>query len=77
MKRLLIVTAIGMLLASTAGCRFWNCLWRGPAYQQQCQPATVACPSTCVPSCNPCDSGAAVSTVTPGPVPFTATGAAQ
>ena len=33
MKRLLILTVLGMLLGSAAGCRFWDCLWRGPACQ--------------------------------------------
>jgi hypothetical protein len=70
MKRLLILTAVVMLLGSSMGCRFWNCLWRGPAQQQQ--QAAVVCPSPCMTSssCSPCDSGATVTTVTPSPVTY-------
>lgn len=68
MKRLLVIAVVGMLLGSTSGCRFWNCLWRGPA-QQQCAPAAIAYPSPCATTCSPCDTGATVTTSTPGPVP--------
>ena len=34
MKKLLILTVIGMLLAGLGGCRFMECLWRGPPCQQ-------------------------------------------
>jgi hypothetical protein len=59
MKRLLLLAVLGMLLGSAAGCRFWDCLWHGPAYRQPCPPA-VACPSPCPPSCAPCDAGVGV-----------------
>jgi hypothetical protein len=45
MKRLLILTILGVVLASTPGCKFWDCLWRGPQYRN--------CPQQTVP-CNPC-----------------------
>jgi hypothetical protein len=73
MKRLLILTAVGMLLGSVAGCRFMECLWRGPACQQPA--ATVApvttCPNPC-PAYNPCDPCATAPSVTttPGPVTY-------
>ncbi len=66
MKRLLILTAIGTLVLGVAGCRFWNCLWRGPAYQTV-QPAAIVCPTPCPPS-SPCDPySGAPAIVTPGP----------
>ena len=34
MKRLLILTILGMLLSGAAGCRFMECLWRGGPCQQ-------------------------------------------
>lgn len=67
MKRLLILAAVAALLSTSAGCRFWNCLWHGKPQQQQ---AAVVCPSPCVSPCNPCETGATVTTVTPGPVTF-------
>lgn len=64
MKRLLILTVLGALLGGVAGCRFMECLWRGPACQQAA-PA-VACPSPCA-TYNPCDPCAGGSVATPGP----------
>jgi hypothetical protein len=64
MKRLLILAVFGMLLGSAAGCRFWDCLWHGPAYQQPCPPA-VTCPSPCGSSCGPCEAGVSVPAVAP------------
>jgi hypothetical protein len=71
MKKLLVLTAVVVLTACTAGCR---CDWfrRGalypglgppaPIYEQQCPPASP---------CDPCDSGAAggytTTPVLPGP----------
>ncbi len=79
MKRLLIVTMLGALLSGTAGCRFFDCLFRGGPANQTCQPAaTVVCPPPCVSSCapadgcSPCSSPAA--TVTPGPATYAPTG---
>ena len=66
MKRIMILTALGMLLSGAVGCRFMECLWRGGPATQSCPPA-VTYPSPC-PSyspCDPCGGGAAV--VTPGP----------
>ena len=40
MKKLLILTVLGLMLSGAAGCRFMDCLWRGgPPTQQACQPA--------------------------------------
>ena len=66
MKRLLILTVLGMLLGGVAGCRFMECLWRGPACQQ-CQPPAVTCANPCQTHdpCDPC--GGAPAVVTPGP----------
>ncbi len=61
MKRLLILMAVGMLLSSVAGCRFLECLWRGPACRQ-----TAPCASPC-PTYTPCDPCAGTTVVTPGP----------
>jgi hypothetical protein len=68
MRRLLILTFLAMLLGGLSGCRFMECLWRGPACQQQ----QVTCPSPCQ-TYNPCDPCAGGTTttmpaiVTPGP----------
>jgi hypothetical protein len=68
MKRLMILTALGMLLSGAVGCRFMECLWRGPA-TQSCPPA-VAYPSPSMsysPSDPCCPGGGAAAVVTPGP----------
>lgn len=66
MRRLLILTVLGMLLSGTTGCRFMECLWRGPACQQPAAPV-VTCPNPCptYSPCDPCAGGAPA--VTPGP----------
>jgi hypothetical protein len=61
MKKLLILTVMGMLLAGLGGCRFMECLFRGPPCQQPAP--VVTCPAPCQ-SYDPC-GGASV--VTPGP----------
>jgi len=69
MKKLLILTVLGLLLSGVAGCRFMDCLWRGgPATQQPCQPTGATYTTPCQPSnaCDPCGGGAATVT-TPGP----------
>jgi hypothetical protein len=68
MKRLLILTVVATLLGGVAGCRFMECLWRGPACQQQAAPV-VTCPNPC-PTYSPCDPCAGAATVTPGPVTY-------
>jgi len=71
MKKLLILTIFGALLGGLSGCRFMDCLFRGPAYRS-CPPP-VACPNPCstYDSCNACDAGAAVPVATPpGPVTY-------
>ena len=65
MKRLMILTVLGMLLSGVAGCRFMECLWRGPACQQTATPM-VTCPNPC-PTYNPCDPCAGAPAITPGP----------
>jgi hypothetical protein len=64
MKRLLLLTVMGLLLGSLAGCRFMECLFRGPACQQPA-PA-VNCGNPCT-TYNPCDPCAGTTVVTPGP----------
>jgi hypothetical protein len=71
MKRLLILMILGMLLGSTAGCKFWDCLWHGPAYRQPCQPVAGPCATPCTPPCNSCTSGPAIPAATPGPITYT------
>jgi hypothetical protein len=61
MKKMLTLTVLGMLLMGTTGCRFMECLWRGPACQQAAP--VVACPP-CTTYTDPC---AGASIVTPGP----------
>ena len=65
MKRLLILTVVGMVLSSVVGCRFMECLWRGPACQQTTAPA-VTYANPC-PTYNPCDPCAGAPVMTPGP----------
>jgi hypothetical protein len=66
MKKVLSLTAIGMMLAAMGGCRFMECLFRGPPCQQPCQQA-VAPVVTC-PSCSPCgDPCGGVPVITPTP----------
>lgn len=66
MKRLLILTILGMLLGGAAGCRFMDCLWRGPPCQQQ---PVVVCPNPCPTTYNPCDPcGGATAIGTPAMV---------
>jgi hypothetical protein len=84
MKRLLILTILGVLLAGTTGCRFWDCLWRGPQYcPQQAAPCATPCPTyvPCEPSPYCGASGATVAptmapttTVTPGPETYAPAG---
>jgi hypothetical protein len=65
MKKLLILTVIGMLLAGLGGCRFMECLWRGGPCQQ-CAAPTATYPAPCQ-SCNPCDPCGGAPVITPGP----------
>ena len=64
MKKLLIVTAVVMLLGAASGCECFNWLCRGaPA-----NPYPVAAPAYSAPCCPPCDPcGAAPAAVMPGP----------
>ncbi len=69
MKRLLILAVLGMLMTGLTGCRFMECLFRGPACQQQQQAPTTVIASPCANPCEtPCSSPCATTTVvTPGP----------
>lgn len=72
MKRLLILTVLGLLFSGMAGCRFMECLWRGPACRQQA-PAATTCPTvTCPTPCptTPCDPCPSTAVVTPSPETF-------
>ncbi|MEN6457654.1 MAG: hypothetical protein ABFC63_01880 [Thermoguttaceae bacterium] len=62
MKRLLTIAVLGTLLCGVAGCRFWNCLWRGPQ-NQGCTQTVAPCPSAC-PTYSPCDPCAGATTAT-------------
>ena len=66
MKRLMILTVLATLLGGVAGCRFMECLWRGPACQQPAAPA-VTCGTPCYSPCDPCAGG---TVVTPGPAVY-------
>jgi hypothetical protein len=68
MKKLMILTVLGLMLSGMAGCRFMECLWRGgPPAQPACQPApTVVCPTACPPA-NACDPCGAPVVTTPNP----------
>jgi hypothetical protein len=67
MRRLLILTAVGMLLGGLAGCRFMECLFRGPACQQQATAPVVTCPNPCPTTYNPCDPCAGGAVANPCP----------
>ncbi len=68
MKRLLILTAMLMLLIGAAGCQCWNWCSRGAAYPP-CPPAVTY---GCCPPAMPCDSCAGAPAIAPGPAPYTA-----
>ena len=74
MKKLLVLTAVAMLTASSIGCQ--QCSWfrRGALFPSSTPEMTVCDP--CVQPCDPCDScdpcapgsyGTTPSTVLPGP----------
>jgi hypothetical protein len=65
MKRLLILTVLGMLLSGMTGCRFMECLFRGAPCQQQTAAPVVACPPACPTTCVPDSCSGA--TISPGP----------
>lgn len=84
MKKLLILTFLGMLLSGTAGCKFFDCLFRGGPAKEPCQPTTVVAAPYCDPcggggtvvssNCNSCAGGVTTTTNTlPGPAPTTYT----
>jgi hypothetical protein len=58
MKKLLVLTTLLALTASTAGCHCLDRLWRGAP--EQCPQPGYGSP--CAPACSPCDPCAA-----PGP----------
>jgi len=68
MKKLLILTAVGMLTMSTVGCRcnWWP--WRRPCYDP-CAP-TYSAPCPPAYSADPCDPCATQGGITPGPQPY-------
>jgi len=70
MKRLLILTMFGALLGGLAGCRFMDCLWRGPSCQQTQAPA-VTYTNPCPAYTAPCDPGCSAPTMMPGPITTT------
>lgn len=65
MRKLLILAVITGLLGGTLGCRFLDCMRRGPAYQTV-PAATISSPTLCppiTPPVNACDPGAITTTV--------------
>jgi hypothetical protein len=75
MKKLLIISALGMLLMAVGGCRVCEC-WReawGSRFRPQPQQAVIVTEQPCVvtDSCNsPCSSPcSAAPAITTGPVP--------
>jgi hypothetical protein len=79
MKKLIVLTALGMLTVSATGCRLCDRLFRGsPAQTAIMAPGTVCCPADpCVDACGasvaPCAPAAVLAPgtpyLTPGPVP--------
>lgn len=83
MKKLLILTAVGMLTVSSLGCRACEWLWRGSAIGNQGMAMPACCPDPCDPcggamaapaaGCSSCAVGEPAvlpyGNVTPGPVP--------
>jgi hypothetical protein len=66
MKRLLLLTVLGVVLSGVAGCRFMECLWRGgPPCQQQAPAMMCPSPYATYSGCDPC-GGASAAVVTPG-----------
>ncbi len=70
MKKLLILTAVMMLMSSTVGCRCWNRLFRGSYDRYPSYPA-YSSPDPCNP-CNQCASQPALTTM-PNPIPYPGT----
>ena len=73
MKKLLIVTAVLMLMGSAVGCQCCDWCFRGAA----CPPVATCPPVTTYsldasPSCGPCDPCGAAPAIVPGPAPYTA-----
>ena len=63
MRKLLILTAMLTLTVGLAGCECWDwCCRRAPA-PTYCAPV---CPDPCATSCDPCGTGPAVVTPSPG-----------
>jgi hypothetical protein len=67
MKKLLVLTAVAMLVLGTTGCRCFDWCRRGEmcGYGGGCGPCgdtmAPACAPSCAPACGPCGAGA------PGP----------
>lgn len=54
MKKLIVLTALGMLTASATGCRLCDRLFRGSPYPTQTAvmaPGPVCCPDPCTDAC--------------------------
>jgi len=73
MKKVLVLTAVVVLIGSTVGCRCrWP--WRRAEVCDPCAPPVCAtpCPPMYAPddSCGPCGEGGEI---TPGPAPYTVT----
>jgi hypothetical protein len=68
MKKLLVLTAVGILLCGAAGCRMCDWLFRGSAVTAQPAPVMYDPCATAVPAtaCDPCGPATGMM-VTPGP----------
>jgi len=80
MKKLIVLTALGMLTASATGCRLCDRLFRGSPYPTQTAvmaPGPVCCPDPCADACGASVAPCAPATVlTPG-MPYLSPGPAN
>ncbi len=54
MKKLLILTTLGLVTAAAGGCRTCDWLFRGSAVTAQPAPAVYCDPCATAPACDPC-----------------------
>jgi len=70
MKKLLILTTLGVVMAAAGGCRMCDWLFRGSAVTAQPAPAVYCDPCAPAPACDPCGpTGPMVVSPTPDYLP--------
>lgn len=74
MKKLLILTTLGIVVAAAGGCKMCDWLFRGSAVTAQPAPAVYCDPCATAPACDPCapacgPTGAMVVSPTPEYLP--------